>query len=67
VARLESNLKRDAAYERRRAHWTTELARLDEEESVLREGGGARAQQKQRDQGKSTARERVAALCDPGS
>jgi 3-methylcrotonyl-CoA carboxylase beta subunit len=32
---------------------------------TLRLGGGAKAQQKQRDQGKLTARERVAALCDP--
>jgi acetyl-CoA carboxylase carboxyltransferase component len=33
----------------------------------LREGGGAAKVQKQHDQGKLTARERVALLCDPGS
>ncbi|HSM13071.1 MAG TPA: carboxyl transferase domain-containing protein [Thermoanaerobaculia bacterium] len=40
---------------------------MAEEEAGLREGGGAGAQQRQRDQGKRTARERVDALRDPGS
>ncbi|HYH44979.1 MAG TPA: carboxyl transferase domain-containing protein [Thermoanaerobaculia bacterium] len=43
------------------------MARLRAEEEVLRLGGGAKAQDKQRAQGKMTARERVAALCDPGA
>jgi len=64
LARISSELKRDAAYDRRRAHWLAELERLAGEESGLREGGGARAQERQRGQGKRTARERVAALCD---
>ncbi|HEV7668687.1 MAG TPA: carboxyl transferase domain-containing protein [Thermoanaerobaculia bacterium] len=37
------------------------------EEAKIRLGGGEKAQAKQRGQGKMTARERVAALCDPGS
>ncbi|HXU44420.1 MAG TPA: carboxyl transferase domain-containing protein, partial [Thermoanaerobaculia bacterium] len=40
---------------------------MREEEERIRLGGGIKAQQKQRDQGKMTARERVAALCDPGA
>ncbi|MFN7941777.1 MAG: acyl-CoA carboxylase subunit beta [Thermoanaerobaculia bacterium] len=44
-----------------------ELARLGAEEAKLREGGGAKAQERQRAQGKRTARERIAALCDPGT
>ncbi|HEV7519015.1 MAG TPA: carboxyl transferase domain-containing protein [Thermoanaerobaculia bacterium] len=41
------------------------MERLRSEEERLRLGGGAKAQEKQRAQGKMTARERVAALCDP--
>ncbi|MEP7012393.1 MAG: carboxyl transferase domain-containing protein [Acidobacteriota bacterium] len=37
------------------------------EEAKIRLGGGEKAQTKQRGQGKMTARERVAALCDPGA
>ena len=67
MAILESKLKRNEAFERRTAHWRGEMARLRAEEEVLRLGGGAKAQDKQRAQGKMTARERVAALCDPGA
>ena len=64
---LETRLRKDAQYERRRAHWTAELERLAAEAAELALGGGAKAQAKQREQGKWTARERVAALCDPGA
>ena len=67
MSRIESQLKLDQAYDRRRDHWLAELERLAVEEARLREGGGARAQERQRAQGKRTARERVALLCDPGS
>jgi acetyl-CoA carboxylase carboxyltransferase component len=64
---LESVLKRDDLFTSRRAHWLAEIERLASDEAVLREGGGAKAQARQRAQGKMTARERVAALCDPAS
>jgi 3-methylcrotonyl-CoA carboxylase beta subunit len=67
VTVLASGLQQDATFERRRSHWLAELDRLAAEEAVLREGGGARALARQREQGKLSARERVAALCDPGS
>jgi len=67
VTAAESGKGRDAEAERRRAHWLGELERLAADEARLVEGGGAKAQAKQRGQGKLTARERVAALCDPGS
>jgi 3-methylcrotonyl-CoA carboxylase beta subunit len=67
VLAIESNLIRDETYERRRSHWLGEVERLAAEEEALAAGGGERAQDKQRAQGKLTARERVAALCDPGS
>jgi acetyl-CoA carboxylase carboxyltransferase component len=67
LAVIESGLKLDEQFERRRAHWTAELERLAAEEAALREGGGAKAQARQREQGKLSARERIEALCDPGA
>jgi 3-methylcrotonyl-CoA carboxylase beta subunit len=66
VAVIESRLKRDEAFARREAHWRSQVARLAGEEATLREGGGAKAQARQREQGKMLARERVDALIDPG-
>src|SRR5689334_16861054 len=67
MAILESKASRGEAFERQAEHWRSEMARLREEEAKIRLGGGAKAQDKQRAQGKMTARERVAALCDPGA
>jgi 3-methylcrotonyl-CoA carboxylase beta subunit len=67
VAILESKAKRNEAFERQSEHWRQEVERLREEEEVIRQGGGLKAQDKQRAQGKMTARERVEALCDPGA
>ncbi|HEX5760050.1 MAG TPA: carboxyl transferase domain-containing protein [Thermoanaerobaculia bacterium] len=64
---LESRVPRDDAFRRRAEHWRAAVARLREEEARLQLGGGAKAQERQRAQGKMTARERVAALCDPGA
>ncbi len=64
---LISRLKRDDAFARRAAHWRGAVERLREEEAAIALGGGEKAQAKQRAQGKMTARERVAALCDPGA
>jgi acetyl-CoA carboxylase carboxyltransferase component len=67
VAILESKLKRNEAFERQADHWRREVERLREQEDHIRQGGGLKAQDKQRAQGKMTARERVEALCDPGT
>jgi 3-methylcrotonyl-CoA carboxylase beta subunit len=67
VAILESKVKRNEAFERQAEHWRREVERLREEEEVLKLGGGLKAQDRQRAQGKMTARERVEALCDPGA
>jgi 3-methylcrotonyl-CoA carboxylase beta subunit len=67
VAILESKVKRNEAFERRADHWRRQVERLREQEDLLRQGGGLKAQDKQRAQGKMTARERVEALCDPGA
>jgi 3-methylcrotonyl-CoA carboxylase beta subunit len=63
----ESRVSLNEAFERRAAHWRGEVERLRSEEARLRLGGGAKAHERQRAQGKMTARERVAALLDPGS
>ena len=67
MAILESKTSRGEAFERQADHWRREMERLRQEEERIRLGGGAKAQDKQRAQGKMTARERVAALCDPGA
>jgi 3-methylcrotonyl-CoA carboxylase beta subunit len=67
VAILESKVKRNEAFERQAEHWRREVDRLRSEEAILKLGGGAKAQDKQRAQGKMTARERVEALCDRGA
>ena len=67
MAILESKVKRNEAFERQAEHWRREVERLREEEEVLKLGGGLKAQDRQRAQGKMTARERVEALCDPGA
>jgi acetyl-CoA carboxylase carboxyltransferase component len=67
VAILESKVNRNEAFERQAEHWRGEVERLRGEEDRIRLGGGLKAQDKQRAQGKMTARERVEALCDPGA
>jgi 3-methylcrotonyl-CoA carboxylase beta subunit len=67
VAILESKVNRNGAIERQAEHWRRQVAEIRTQEDRIRLGGGAKAQEKQRAQGKMTARERVAALCDPGA
>jgi acetyl-CoA carboxylase carboxyltransferase component len=67
MAVIESNLTKNEAFERRDAHWRAEVERLREERAEIELGGGERARRKQHDRGKMLARERVEALCDPGS
>ena len=67
MAIIESKLAKNETFDKNAAHWRAEVERLRGEEAKIRQGGGEKAQQKQRDQKKMTARERVAALCDPGS
>lgn len=65
---LESKVDRaSGGFERSAEHWRRELDVLRQAEERIRLGGGEKAQARQRAQGKMTARERVAALLDPGS
>jgi 3-methylcrotonyl-CoA carboxylase beta subunit len=67
VAILESKVNRGEAFERQAEHWRRRIEEIREQEDRIRLGGGLKAQDKQRAQGKMTARERVEALCDRGS
>lgn len=67
MAVIESELKKNEAFERRSEHWRDEVARLEREEAEIRQGGGERSQAKQRKRGKMLARERVDALLDDGT
>lgn len=67
MAVLESNLTKNDAFERRAAHWRAEVERLREQQAKIELGGGEKAQAKQHARGKMLARERVEALCDPGT
>jgi acetyl-CoA carboxylase carboxyltransferase component len=67
VAVLETEVKRNEAFERRSEHWRRQMEAIREQEDRIRLGGGLKAQERQRAHGKMTARERIAALCDPGS
>ena len=67
MAVLESRLHKNDRFEKRAAHWSQRLEEIREREAVIRQGGGERSQSKQKKRGKMLARERVEALCDPGS
>ena len=60
-------VKRDDAFEANRDHWTNALRMLEAQRGQIAGGGGERAAERQRSLGKLLARERVAALVDPGS
>lgn len=67
MAILPSQLKSSPLHEKRAETWQRELERLREEVAKIRDGGGKKAQARQREQGKMLARERCEALCDPGT
>ena len=67
MAILESKVNRNEAFERRAEHWRRQVEEIRAQEERIRLGGGPKALERQRAQGKMTARERVAELCDPGA
>jgi acetyl-CoA carboxylase carboxyltransferase component len=64
---LAGAVKRNGAFEANLDHWRTVVDRLDSEVATLHLGGGAKAAERLRGQGKMLARERMAALLDPGT
>jgi 3-methylcrotonyl-CoA carboxylase beta subunit/propionyl-CoA carboxylase len=65
---LDTRLRTDSElYLRNRAHLESLVAELRQRLAEVRRGGGERAIERQRQQGKMTARERVERLLDPGS
>ncbi len=66
MASLARAVKVDTTFEANRDHWRMVLERLAAEEDRLRQGGGAKAAARQKEQGKMLVRERLQALLDPG-
>ena len=67
MATLDTKLARDEKFDQRDTHWRARWEEIAVREAALRDGGGATRHEKQRAKGKMSARERVAALCDPGT
>lgn len=65
--RLNPDVSRDVTFETHRDHWINELRKLEADRRMIAAGGGEKAADKQRAQGKLLARERVAALIDEGT
>ena len=65
--KLTGRVNHDVDFETNRDHWLNQLRVLDAQRSVIAAGGGEEAAEKQRAKGKMLARERVAALVDPGT
>ncbi len=65
---LRSHLSpRSEAFQANRAHNLALCEALEALKAEVRQGGGEKAQARHRAQGKRLARERIAALCDPGA
>ena len=67
MALLESAVKRDEVFERRRDRMEALVAELRERTAQVARGGGGKATERHRSRGKLTARERIDRLVDPGS
>ena len=67
MAVLGTQVARDDAFERRRAHMESLVAELRERTALVARGGGEKALERHRSRGKLTARERIDRLVDPGS
>ncbi|MEM9290044.1 MAG: acyl-CoA carboxylase subunit beta [Acidobacteriota bacterium] len=65
MAVIESKLKQGEAFQRREDHWRRRLDEVRQQEEKILLGGGEKALAKQQAKGKLSARERIAALCDP--
>ncbi len=67
MAILDSNVKQDTNFEARQAAWHQTLDTMHGETEIIRLGGGKASQEKQLKRGKMLARQRIEALCDPGT
>lgn len=67
MAVIESQIEKDDIFARRDEHWRREVERMRAEEDQIRLGGGERSRKRHHERGKMLARERVEALCDPGT
>ena len=66
MAVLESVVRRDDVFDRRRRRMEGLVAELRERTAQVARGGGEKATERHRSRGKLTARERIDRLVDPG-
>ncbi len=64
---LDHEVQRDEAYEANRDHWLNELRIIEAQRRAIARGGGDKAAERQRAQGKMLARERIEILIDDGT
>jgi 3-methylcrotonyl-CoA carboxylase beta subunit len=67
MRKLAGAATHDEGFEVNLDHWRSALERLRVEERHLQEGGGPKAAERQKAQGKMLVRERLSALLDPGT
>jgi acetyl-CoA carboxylase carboxyltransferase component len=67
VSRIESQVHEGEKFARRAEHWRALVEELEGEAAQIRLGGSEEARERHTAKGKMSARERIAALCDPGS
>ncbi len=67
MARIGTELKRDAAFEKNRQRMQALLAGLEQKAAEVKEGGGDAARKKHEAKGKLFVRTRIERLIDPGS
>src|SRR5271169_3945513 len=67
MALIGSEIQRSASYLKNEEHLKSLLHHLSTRQDAVRMGGGKAALEKQRKQGKMTARERIERLVDPGT
>jgi acetyl-CoA carboxylase carboxyltransferase component len=66
MALLETSVRRDEVFERRRERMESLVAELRDRSAEVAQGGGEKATERHRSRGKLTARERIDRLVDPG-
>jgi 3-methylcrotonyl-CoA carboxylase beta subunit len=67
MARIGSELKKDATFQKNLSHMRALLEKLEHVEKHVKAGGGSAARKKHEAKGKLFVRSRIEKLCDPGS
>ena len=66
-SKLTDEIKKSLEYKKNRDYLGSLVTQIREKESIIKQGGGAKAAERQRAKGRMTVRDRLAALLDPGT